>query len=336
MSDEEGAPLFHVSNAVMMEFAGGAADRLTVRSRATGNELQLDMVDVPLFTAFTRPTSFAAAAEALSERGSAENLLAAFEMFREAGILVPWRAAMDKDEALAAIAGVKRWYHSFELAPGLHTQGEVPAHPRRLEQVGMPDDLRGKRALDIGAWDGPYSFEMERRGAEVVAFDIQDPTHTGFDVARRILGSKVEYVRGSVYELTPERVGTFDVVLYFGVFYHLKHPLKGFLNIQRVMRDDAALYLEGAVLEASERHDRLLAKNADALRAVAHLPLAYFSAGDAVGHWSNWFVPNLACVREWLLATGFRDPDLKLLGNNRGGGVAYKDPSFGDIEHEVI
>jgi 2-polyprenyl-3-methyl-5-hydroxy-6-metoxy-1,4-benzoquinol methylase len=332
-----GAPTrYHLSNAVVMELAGDAPDRLALRSRATGKELRLSLHEIPLFSAFARPSTLEDAARPLRQEWSDDELRVAFDAFREAGIIVEWRAAIDKDEALAAMAAVARWYHAYELAPGLHTPGEVPAHPQRLDQVGVPGDLHGKRVLDIGAWDGPYSFELERRGAEVVAFDIQDPDHTGFNVARRILGSKVEYVRGNVYELSQAKVGSFDLVLYFGVFYHLKHPLKGFLNIHSVLRDDGAVYLEGAVLEASMCHDQALAAHAGPLMDASELPLCYFSSGDALGHWSNWFVPNLACVREWLLATGFRDPKLELLGGNRGGGVAFKDPRFGDLEHEVI
>jgi tRNA (mo5U34)-methyltransferase len=68
-----------------------------------------------------------------------------------------------------------------------------------LDYYGIPEDLTGKSALDIGAWDGLYSFELERRRASVVALDIQDPERTGFNIARKIKNSSVKYLKCSVY-----------------------------------------------------------------------------------------------------------------------------------------
>ena len=85
--------------------------------------------------------------------------------------------------------------------------------------------MQGMRALDIGCSDGYFSFEMERRGADVVATDFVPETYTGFATARRILGSAVDYRMDNVYNLSPEAYGFFDVVLFMGVLYHLRHPL---------------------------------------------------------------------------------------------------------------
>ena len=75
------------------------------------------------------------------------------------------------------------------------------------ERVQLPADLTGKRVLDIGAWNGGYSFECERRGAaEVVAYSLENPDVTGFNRLKALLGSRVRYVQGSVYTLSPERV----------------------------------------------------------------------------------------------------------------------------------
>ena len=123
------------------------------------------------------------------------------------------------------------WWHSFELPDGTLIQGVcgVPSLKNRIEQFPIPQDLRGKRVLDIGAWDGWFSFEMERRGAEVLAIDNWD--NPRFHQARAMLNSRVEYRQMDMYELTPERVGRFDIVLFLGVLYHLKHPL---LALERV------------------------------------------------------------------------------------------------------
>ena len=86
-----------------------------------------------------------------------------------------------------------------------------------------PADLRGKRVLDIGAWDGFYTFEMERRGAHVVALDLF--RNEKFLLARDLVKSKAEYVVGDICRLSSKDLGRFDIVLFFGVLYHVKHPL---------------------------------------------------------------------------------------------------------------
>ena len=98
------------------------------------------------------------------------------------------------------------WYHGWEIVPGVHTPGRCKTDPKAvLDHYGVPEDLTGKRALDIGAWDGVYSFELERRGAEVVSLDIQDPDANGFRMAEVILGSSCEHTKLSVYDLDPDK-----------------------------------------------------------------------------------------------------------------------------------
>lgn len=131
---------------------------------------------------------------------------------------------LEDSEARALIKSVT-WYHRFQLRPGLVTPGveEFDAGPI-CDSMGIPHDLTNKRALDIGSWDGPLAFEMERRGAEVIALDIQDPNRVGFAVARRILQSRVEHIRASVYELDQLGLGQFDHIAFRGIYYHLKAP----------------------------------------------------------------------------------------------------------------
>ncbi|HYP07834.1 MAG TPA: methyltransferase domain-containing protein, partial [Bryobacteraceae bacterium] len=123
------------------------------------------------------------------------------------------------------------WWHSFELPDGSVVEGvcDLPGLKHRLAQFPIPQDLTGKRVLDVGAWDGFFSFEMEKRGAEVVAVDCWD--NERFRLMRSMLNSRVEYRIHDMYELTPATVGTFDIVVFFGVLYHLKHPL---LALERV------------------------------------------------------------------------------------------------------
>ena len=112
-------------------------------------------------------------------------------------------------------------YHSIELPGGVVVEGfqSVGQLRRRCALFPIPQDLRGRRVLDIGAWDGWFSFEMERRGASVVAVDaIPNPA---FLEAREMLGSKVDYVVEDVCRLSPERIGRFDIVLFLGVLYQI-------------------------------------------------------------------------------------------------------------------
>ena len=94
------------------------------------------------------------------------------------------------------------WYHSIELPDGTVIPGHqsLEQQRKRLSQFPLPQDLRGKKVLDIGAWDGWFSFEMERRGAQVVALDMA--RNTRLLEARRLLGSKIEYRIGDICRLT--------------------------------------------------------------------------------------------------------------------------------------
>src|SRR5579884_1587362 len=116
------------------------------------------------------------------------------------------------------------WWHSFELPDGSVIEGvcELQELKNRIAQFPIPEDLRGKRVLDIGAWDGWFTFEMERRGAEVVAIDVWD--NPRFRHMHRVLGSRAAYLLLDVYDLDPDHIGRFDIVLFMGVLYHLKHP----------------------------------------------------------------------------------------------------------------
>src|SRR5204862_763819 len=139
-------------------------------------------------------------------------------------------AGMNRDELQARADGI-RWWHSIDLGHGIVTRGVDAAQAERLSRLHLPSSLSGRSVLDIGAWDGFFSFEAERRGAaRVVATDYYawhglgwgtGNGKAGFELARQTLRSRVEDVDIDVMELTPERIGTFDVVLFLGVLYHV-------------------------------------------------------------------------------------------------------------------
>src|SRR5579871_3280804 len=117
-------------------------------------------------------------------------------------------------------------FQAWELFPGHATQGpkNVVEHMRRLK---VPERLDGLRILDIAPWNGFFSFECVRRGAAfVTSLGPDDPDATGYNAVRDLLEiQNCEYMRSSVYDLSPDRHGVFDIVLFLGVIYHLRHPL---------------------------------------------------------------------------------------------------------------
>jgi tRNA (mo5U34)-methyltransferase len=194
-----------------------------------------------------------------------------------------------------AVASHASWYHRIELGHGIVTPGchDSQLARTRLEQIGLPERCDGKRALDVGARDGFFSFELERRGARVVAVDYAPPEITGFAVASSILGSHVEYHTENVYKLDPERHGRFDLVLFLGVIYHLRNPLAALDALRSVCNEGADLFVESQ-----------LATDAVATRAA---PLWRFYPRDSLfGDASNKWAPNLNGLRAAVEEAQFR------------------------------
>lgn len=157
------------------------------------------------------------------------------------------------------------WYHTIELAPGLVPKDAFYDHRPTVNRVGLPESLAGKTALDVGTADGFWAFEMERRGAEVTAIDIARPqdydllpiqrarmpevwhNSTGhyhadrFRLAHAMRNSKVEYKVCNVYDVNPERLGTFDFVYCGTMLMHLFNPLQALINIRSVATDMAVV-----------------------------------------------------------------------------------------------
>lgn len=175
-----------------------------------------------------------------------------------------WRVAVNVDELPNSPDDPRLdgWYHTIELGGGLVSRG-VFDHRSVVDRFGLPESLAGKTVLDVGAGDGFFSFEMERRGAaRVVALDlarlgdcdwlprmrhrIGDAVHnqtwpTHLRMARAMLDSRVEQVFGSVYELSPYTVGLFDVVFCGSLLLHLQNPLAALVAIRSVTTEMAII-----------------------------------------------------------------------------------------------
>jgi tRNA (mo5U34)-methyltransferase len=196
-------------------------------------------------------------------------------------------------EDLKSRADAIRWYHTIDLGGGVVTRG-MDDTPQRLARVQLPASLHGLTVLDIGAWDGFFSFECERRGAaRVVAADYYSwhgggwGTKAGFNLAREALGSRVEDIDIDVMELSPERLGTFDVVLFLGVLYHLRHP---FLALERIAP------LVGR---------RLIVETVIDMVGFGRPAMAFYPGRELNNDPTNWWAPNAAAMRGMLENVGF-------------------------------
>jgi tRNA (mo5U34)-methyltransferase len=243
---------------------------------------------------------------------------------------------MDKEE-ISSLIKQKTWYHRYELLPGVITPGKIEVEPRKtLDAYGAPGKLAGQEVLDIGAWDGAYTFEFERRGAKVTALDIQDPDRTGFNVSKKILKSNALYICASVYDLPHEFKNKFDIVFYSGVYYHLKNPLLAFMRIWDSLKPNGMIYFAGSILSHTDPVDAFWKDKIEILEQLSSLPVAYF-VKDAYGKFNDpscWFIPTPCCLRDWLSATGYKE--ICIESHSKTGsafGKAFKDANFQDFEH---
>lgn len=216
---------------------------------------------------------------------------------------------MDVEQLRQAVNENPVWYHTMELSPGLTTPGWFDLRPI-VERMPWPD-VRGKRCLDVGTYDGFLAFELERRGAaEVIATDLADhdqwdwppdvraegparlaelagPKGRGFEIAAKALSSSVERVHASIYELSPERFGTFDVVVMGSLLLHLRDPLRALEAVRSVCG--------GQLLSADQ----------------INLPLTLFHPQrpaaqlNGAGELCQWWEPNAAGHRRMVFSAGF-------------------------------
>lgn len=215
------------------------------------------------------------------------------------------------------------WYHTIDLGGGVITPGQ--SRSPVLKPPMLPD-FTGKSVLDIGAWDGLYSFTAERSGAgRVVALDhyvwgvdfsrrnpywaecaaggqIPDPDRDmefwnpelprkrSFDLARRALNSNVEGVVGDFMSMNLAPLGTFDVVLFLGVLYHMPDPFGALRRLRRLVSGMAVIETE-AVDVRDHHNDGLL----------------QFTPGDEMspGDFGNWFAVTETALHAMCRAAGF-------------------------------
>jgi tRNA (mo5U34)-methyltransferase len=192
--------------------------------------------------------------------------------------------------ALARQVAAIEWYHSIDLGGGVVTPGYYD-HGPILGHYQLPERMDGMRVLDIASFDGFWAFEFERRGAaEVVALDIRTAGEldlpwrvragmgeaelgrrfgAGFALAHATLGSRVQHEHCNVYDLTPERLGQFDLVHCGDLLLHLRDPMGALMRIRGVTRGQALI--SDVIYPDFDRHDGL--------------PLVMFNGGRGDNIW---------------------------------------------------
>ncbi len=188
-----------------------------------------------------------------------------------------------------------QWFHSHAFPQGDGVTGVKPLYCVQTEaEVVFKHPVAGKSVLDVGAWDGFFSFEAERRGASRVLatdhFCWSGPgwgTKAGFDYAHGRFGSKVESQDIDVLDISPQTVGRFDVVMMLGVFYHLKDPLRG---VEAV---------------ASVADEMVIVETETVLDDFDEPVMRYYLGNEMAGDPTNYWAPNKRCLEQMFREFGF-------------------------------
>ncbi|HLH97593.1 MAG TPA: DUF1698 domain-containing protein [Xanthobacteraceae bacterium] len=193
------------------------------------------------------------------------------------------------------------WWHSIDLGQGIITPGGKSLALQEQESAAFFDrvDLTGCSVLDIGAWNGFYSFEAKRRGAgRVLATDSycwSDDRFKGreaFDLAREALGADVEAQEIDVADIKPETTGAFDIVLFLGVFYHRYDPI------------------EALARAASVAKELLIVESHIDLQTLDRPAMAFYPGNELLDDATNWWGPNLPCLQALLRGHGFSEIEI--------------------------
>ncbi len=210
-----------------------------------------------------------------------------------------------------AVAAFPYWYHRIELPGGVVTPGWAPLSK---EAYRVPLDLTGLRVLDVGAWDGYWTFEALKRGArQVLAIDdfsdylgMLQPSDrrawATFDFCREALGydeQRCQRREMCVYDVSEKGLGRFDIVFCFGVLYHLRHPLLALERLAALC--DREIYVESAILDDYSPYRGGLARGYSGGQMVVE----FYPDDQYGGNRTNWWVPTLHALAHMVRAAGF-------------------------------
>jgi len=219
-------------------------------------------------------------------------------------------ASLGSEHIYREIVALGDWFHNMNLngvqtAPS-HFLGDYPACKWVHIQRGIPADLRGKSVLDIGCNAGFYSIEMKRRGASRVVGIDSDPRYLDqAKFAASVCDAEIDFRKMDVYQVADLKE-QFDLVLFMGVFYHLRHPLLALdLLYQHVVGDTLVFQsLMRGPSEVSSLKDDYPFSDTDIFLRKGY-PLMYFIENKYAEDPTNWWIPNRACVEAMLRSAGF-------------------------------
>jgi tRNA (mo5U34)-methyltransferase len=187
------------------------------------------------------------------------------------------------------------WHHQIDFGNGIVRPGNTPLGVLQQQaEIYFKDRVNGLTVLDVGCWDGFNSFEAKRRGAARVLatdhFAWSDEcwgSRESFELARTHLAIEVEVRDIDIPDLAPGTVGLFDVVLFLGVFYHLRNPFAALENVSRLCEKTIVV----------ESH-------LDA-RDIDRPAMVFYPTDELAGDSTNWWGPNPACMLAMLADLGF-------------------------------
>ena len=189
-----------------------------------------------------------------------------------------------------------KWFHSIKLSENIITPGLANYEKSvKLSEIVFSKGVNNKSLLDIGTWDGFFSFEAEKNGAQVLSTDHycwnEGPgwgTKAGFDFCHKILKSKIKSQSIDVPSLSPKTVGRFDVVLLLGVLYHLRDPYTVLEQIYDIARE--YVVIETVITEVNSEKPIM----------------EFFKSGDGKGN-DNYFAVNIKYLEKALKHVGFKE-----------------------------
>jgi tRNA (mo5U34)-methyltransferase len=235
---------------------------------------------------------------------------------------------LTREQIRKRVRDLGEWFHNIDLhgvqtAPN-HFLGDYPNIKWRRFAHAIPGDLRGKSVLDIGCNAGFYCLEMKRRGAgRVVGIDSDETYLAQARFAAEILGAEIEFHRLSVYRVSDLKE-RFDLVLFMGVLYHLRHPLLALDLLQAHVVKDTMVFQ--SLLRGSPEVEPLQPDYPFSEQEIfdrPEFPKMFFIENQYSSDHTNWWIPNRAAVEAMLRSSGFEivcHPEEEVFICRRSGG----------------